>query len=80
VNATEARGLLAQLIDRVAPGAPVSTMGDDETITVVLDLDSMDFLALVGELHDLTGLDVPERDYARLATPASFVAYVVEHT
>jgi acyl carrier protein len=38
---------------------------------------SVDFLNLVTALHDETGIEVPERDYPRLATLDGFVAYVI---
>jgi acyl carrier protein len=36
----------------------------------------MDLLNLVTALHDETGIEVPERDYARLSSIEGFVGYV----
>jgi len=48
----------------------------DALVQEELDLDSMDFLNLVTALHEETGIDVPKRDYPKLATIGGFVAYV----
>jgi acyl carrier protein len=40
----------------------------------------MDFLNLVTALHDETGIEVPERDYARLSSIEGFVGYVTSVT
>lgn len=76
VTPTDARALLARLLAGIAPEADLSTVPDDAPLQVELDLDSMDFLDLVGALHEATGLDVPERDYPQLSTVRGFVAYV----
>lgn len=57
----------------VAPDADLDTLADDEPLRDALELDSMDFLALVTEIHDRTGVDIPERDYPLVATLAGFV-------
>ena len=51
-------------------------MGDDDHIQEDLELDSMDVLNLVAALHERLGVDIPESDYPRIATPASAVAYL----
>jgi acyl carrier protein len=42
------------------------------------DFDSMDFLHFVVGLHQATGLDIPERDYPRLASLDACAAYLQE--
>lgn len=42
------------------------------------DFDSIDFMRFVIELHRLTGIDIPERDYPRLETLAGAVDYLRE--
>jgi len=39
----------------------------------------MDFLNFIIAMHRDLGVDVPERDYAKLATIDSCVAYMSEH-
>lgn len=76
MNADDARALLARLLRGIAPEADLSLVDSSAPMQEELDLDSMDFLNLVTALHDETGIDVPERDYPRLASVDGFVAYV----
>jgi acyl carrier protein len=80
VNAIEARGLFDRLLHGIAPEADVADADPSAVLQDVLDLDSMDFLNLVTALHDETGIDVPERDYPKLASIDGFVQYVVGAT
>ncbi|HET6966097.1 MAG TPA: phosphopantetheine-binding protein [Acidimicrobiales bacterium] len=76
MNAEDARALLARLLRGIAPEVDLAQVDPDVPMQEELDLDSMDFLNLVTALHDETGIEVPERDYPRLATVDGFVAYV----
>ena len=76
----DARSLLARLLHGIAPEIDLTGSSDDVLLQEELDLDSMDFLNLVTALHDATGIDVPERDYPRLASIGGFVAYVTGAT
>lgn len=77
MNAIEARALFDRLVIRIAPEIDPAAADPHAPIQDVLELDSMDFLNLVTALHEATGLEVPERDYPKLATIDGFVAYVV---
>jgi acyl carrier protein len=70
------RAAFLQEIARVAPDIDPETVGDDDHIQEELELDSMDVLNLVAALHERLGVDIPESDYPRIATPASAVAYL----
>jgi len=74
-----ARAAMLEALGEVAPEADVTTLLPDSTFQEQLDLDSMDFLNFVVALHELTGAEIPERDYPRMTTPDSCVAYLVEH-
>jgi acyl carrier protein len=76
VNADEARTLLSHLLHGIAPEVDLADADPHALLQEALDLDSMDFLNLVTALHDETGIDVPEREYPRLATIEGFVAYI----
>ena len=67
--------VLAALGD-VAPEADLSALAPDAELRDVLDLDSMDFLGLIQHLADATGVEVPEADYAQLATLEGCVDYL----
>ncbi len=73
------RAVLAALGD-IAPEADLDQLAPDAELRETLDLDSMDFLRFVQQLAASTGVEVPESDYARLATLADCVAYLASHT
>lgn len=51
-------------------------MKPDEDLRDELDIDSMDFLRFVLEIHARLHVDVPERDYPRIRTLKSCIAYL----
>lgn len=61
---------------RVAPEADASSLSRTANLRDELDIDSMDFLNVVTQLHARLAVDVPESDYAKLATLDSAVAYL----
>ena len=77
MNTTEAHDLLSRLLHRIAPDVDLADADPGAPLQDTLDLDSMDFLNIVTALHDQTGIEVPERDYPKLATIDGFVAYLV---
>jgi acyl carrier protein len=64
-------------LSSVAPEADFATFDPKQSLREQLDLDSMDFLNFVIGLHGALGVDVPERDYASLATAESAVDYLL---
>lgn len=72
----EIRAIFLAEIAIVAPEIDTDTVGDDDHLQDDLDLDSMDILNLVSALHARLGIDIPESDYRRIATPAMAVAYL----
>ena len=71
-----ARAVLAALAS-VAPEADPNAIDPKQPLRDQLDLDSMDFLNFIVALHHDLGVDVPERDYGKLATLESAVAYLM---
>lgn len=76
MNTADATELLTRLLHRIAPEVDLGEADPTAPLQEALDLDSMDFLNLVTALHEAAGIDVPERDYPKLATVGGFVAYV----
>jgi acyl carrier protein len=76
VNDHDARDLLAELLGQIAPEVDLDDVDPEAPLQQEVDLDSMDFLNLMSALHERTGLDVPERDYPRLASVQGFVDYL----
>jgi acyl carrier protein len=72
----DARTLLARLLRTIAPEVDLDVIDPGAPLQEDAELDSMDFLNLVGALYDETGIDVPERDYPLVATIDEFVDYV----
>ena len=74
--ATAVRSILAS----IAPEVDLAGVKPDEDLRDELDIDSMDFLRFVVELHGRLGVDVPEAHYPRIRTLNGCVAYLVERT
>ena len=74
----EAQQLIRDVLKQVAPEADLDDVSEDETIQEALDLDSIDFLNFVVGIHDLAGIDIPERDYPSLATVDGAVTYLCQ--
>ena len=71
----------AVLIDelgRIAPEIDATELDPDADLREQLDIDSMDFLNLVTALHERLDLDIPEADYANLATFSRTVEYLTQ--
>ncbi len=62
----------------IAPEADLAHVRPNADLRDELDIDSMDFLRFVVDLHARLGVDVPEKDYPRIRTLASCVAYLLE--
>ena len=60
----------------VAPELDEATLETDKSFREQLDIDSMDFLNYVIALHEALGVDIPERDYASVASIDGAVAYL----
>lgn len=64
---------------RVAPEVDPAALRPDVPIRDQADLDSMDFLNFMLELHTALGVDVPETAYRDVATLDGCIAYVATH-
>jgi acyl carrier protein len=76
VTEDEIRKLIFDILGGIAPEADFDLLGDDEELREALDIDSMDFLNFITALHEATGVDIPEQDYAKLASLEDIVTYV----
>ncbi len=72
----EALDLMRTVLRQIAPEADLDDVGPDEGLREALDLDSMDFLNFVIGIHEKTGIEIPERDYPRLASVEGCVSYL----
>jgi len=76
MNDTEVRQIVERAIHRVAPEADVTRVPVGADFREELEIDSMDFLIFVDELHEKTGIDIPERDYPAFASIEGCVTYL----
>lgn len=73
----EAKAAVLAALGEIAPEADLARLADDAELRETLDLDSADFLRFVQDLATRTGVEVPEADYAHIATLGGCVAYLV---
>jgi acyl carrier protein len=73
----EATALLAVALQKVAPEADPRTIDPGLPLQEVADIDSVDFLTLVAAVQDRAGIEIPFRDYPKLATLDLFVSYLM---
>lgn len=71
-----ARAILMGAISQIAPEVDISAIDPTVSLRDATDLDSMDFLTLVGLLASATEQDIPEDDYPQLETFSDALAYV----
>lgn len=72
----ELTALVRETLYGVAPDIEGQEIDPDKTFRDQFEIDSMDLLNFVIALHKSTGVDVPEADYAKLATLSGCVAYL----
>ena len=72
----EARAAVLSSLGQIAPEADLELMDPGADMRKEIDLDSMDFLALVQALAESTGVEVPEEDYREVRSLDGMVAYL----
>ena len=76
INRTDIRRGVLDALLAIAPEVDAQTLDDARLLRDQVDLDSMDWLNVLLGLHRRFGIDIPEADYARLATLQQIVDYV----
>lgn len=72
------RDVVVGALRDVAPEIDADAIDPDADLGEEFDIDSMDLLNIVVAIHKRTGIEIPERDYPKLATLNEAVAYLVE--
>ena len=72
----ELRRAVLTVLRQVAPEIRPEAIDPAANLRDTLDLDSVDFMNFVVGLHAALGVDVPEADYAKLASLDDCVAYL----
>jgi acyl carrier protein len=80
VNEDEVRPIVIDALRRIAPEIDAGMIEGKERLRDQVDLDSMDFLNLVIDLHKQLGVEIPETDYPQVATLDDMVRYLVRRT
>jgi len=62
------RAIIFDVLAAIAPEADPAAIAPDKPLREQLDIDSFDFLNVIVRLHETLGIDIPESDYAELAT------------
>ena len=76
MTADEIRKIVLAALTGVAPEVDEASLAPDISFRDQLDIDSMDFLNYVIALHESLHVDIPERDYPRVASIDGAVAYL----
>jgi acyl carrier protein len=77
VTRDEIEAVVRTSLGGIAPEVDLSRVKPTGDLRDELDIDSMDFLRFVVDLHARLGVEVPEREYPRIRTLASWVEYLV---
>ncbi len=75
----EIQSSVLRILGTIAPEADLSSIKPNVPFRDQLDLDSMDFLNFVIAMHREFGVEIPESDYAKMATLEGCVAYLQAH-
>jgi len=72
----EIRDEILDILHDIAPDEDLNELTDEVAFRDQLELDSMDFLDIVMELRKRHRIQIPEEDYAELASMHSTVTYL----
>ncbi len=72
----ELRAVVIATLKTIAPEVEEGDLRPDRPLRNQVDLDSMDWLNFLIGLHEKLKVDIPEADYARLATLGDVLAYL----
>jgi acyl carrier protein len=76
VNRDELRSIILQELSDIAPDIDTAMVKDNDNLQDEYDLDSMDAVNLVTAIHKRLGVNIPDRDYARMRTVADLLDYI----
>lgn len=65
-------------LHQIAPDIDLQNINPESILREEFEIDSMDFLRLVVLLHEQLNVDIPEKDYSKLATLQSSITYLNE--
>lgn len=78
MNEAQILGVVREELAKLAPEIEFDSVNRDQPIQQEFDIDSMDFLNYITAMHERLGVNVPESDYAKVATLTGALAYLAE--
>lgn len=72
----EIQAKVVEALVSVAPEIAPTSLRPESPLRDQVDLDSMDFLRFIMELHKQLRVEIPEADYAKLASLSDVASYV----
>lgn len=79
MNVAEARRLVIEEIEVIAPDVAPVAIGDGEDVRDALDLDSMDIFNLLAALHQRLDIDIPDAAAGEFTTIGGAARWLAEH-
>jgi acyl carrier protein len=76
VHDSDIRAGVLAAIRAIAPEVDTDTLDPARRLRDQVDLDSMDWLNVIVGLHERFGVEIPEADYALLASLDAIAAYL----
>jgi len=76
VSDDELKALILREVGNIAPETELEQIDPSSNLREQVDLDSMDMLNLLIAIHQATGVDIPEADYAKMASIDDAIAYL----
>lgn len=76
MNRQETSRIVLEKLRRIAPEIDPASIDPDAELRLQADLDSMDFLNLMIALSREFKVDIPETDYAKMATLKGCIDYL----
>ena len=76
MNREKTRETVLRVLGQIAPEADLAALKGNVNLRDQMDIDSMDFLNFLIALDKELKVDIPERDYAQLATLDACVDYL----
>lgn len=69
--------VIREELARLAPEIDFDAVDRNQPVQREFDIDSMDFLNFITALHERLGVNVPEGDYAKVATISGAQSYLL---
>ncbi|WP_304543873.1 acyl carrier protein [Sulfurimonas microaerophilic] len=79
MNKEELQNMIVKEILEIAPDVEEDEIEFNENIQRSLEIDSFDFLKILTAMHEKTGVEVPEADYAKVGSVEDMANYFIDN-